>query len=268
MLLPTRKIQRYGWKPDLPDHRDKKYRVVNPMVKFESVYLSDKYAIPAVRDQGMLGSCTGFGITALLGFLALNGKMDAPMVRKDHVPFSPMFLYYQERVLEGTVKFDDGAMIRDGVKAVSKMGCCTEKHWVYSDGPSKFHRKPKHTAYVNALNYTAIKYESIDDSDTPVLHKMIDCLNQGYPFVIGMTVYDSFESEDVKETGIVPLPKSDESILGGHCMAVFGYDRPLDSFVVQNSWGPNWGDKGYCYIPSALLTNPDIADDFWTIKEI
>lgn len=94
---------------------------------------------------------------------------------------------------------------------------------------------------------------------------MKNCLNQGFSFVIGFLVYPSFESPMVAKTGMVPLPKPNEVSLGGHAITIVGYDDSKNSFYARNSWGLNWGLKGYFYIPYSYLSNPNLASDAWTI---
>jgi C1A family cysteine protease len=93
-------------------------------------------------------------------------------------------------------------------------------------------------------------------------------LAAGLPFTFGFTVYESFESEQVAETGVVPMPKSNEQIVGGHCVVAVGYDTPSRRFIVRNSWGDGWGDKGYCYLPWAFFTmsQNSLASDIWNIE--
>lgn len=64
-------------------------------------------------------------------------------------------------------------------------------------------------------------------------------LSLGFPFVFGFSVYESFEGEEVTKTGIVPIPKPDEHLLGGHV----GYIKSSKQFIIRNSWGKTLGDK-------------------------
>lgn len=80
----------------------------------------------------------------------------------------------------------------------------------------------------------------------------------------GFSVYDSFETLAVENTGLVPYPASNESLLGGHAVMIVGYDDSTQRFTCQNSWGKKWGDRGFFYMPYAYLSNPNLADDFWT----
>jgi len=95
---------------------------------------------------------------------------------------------------------------------------------------------------------------------------MKGCLASSYPFIFGFTVYDSFESQPVAQTGVVPMPGSTERVLGGHCVVAVGYDDSQQRFIVRNSWGTSWGIQGYCTMPYAYLTDSNLASDFWTIR--
>jgi C1A family cysteine protease len=100
------------------------------------------------------------------------------------------------------------------------------------------------------------------------LVQMQGCLASGYPFVFGFTVYDSFESDAVAQTGNVPMPIPAENVLGGHAVLAVGYDNTKRVFIVRNSWGPDWGAKGYCYMPYEYLLTPSYSSDFWTIRSV
>ena len=95
---------------------------------------------------------------------------------------------------------------------------------------------------------------------------MKGCLAAGYPFVFGFTVYQSFESKDVAQTGNVPMPAANEQIVGGHAVVAAGYDDEEQLFICRNSWGPKWGDAGYFYMPYAYLLDNNLSADFWTIR--
>ena len=257
---PTpRKIKRYGWKPDLPDQRDQLYAMpaAHPAQLPPKVDLRPQ--CPAtVYDQGQLGSCTANAIAGAIEFDIL--KQGAP----DFMP-SRLFIYFNERAIEGTIQTDSGAQIRDGVKSVNQLGVCTEATWPYSDqDPGPFQTKPSADAYSEALRHKVGTYQRIP----PALLAMKSCLAAGFPFVFGFTVYESFESAAVASTGIVPMPAQDESILGGHAVLAVGYDDPSLRFVVRNSWGAKWGMGGYFTMPYGYLTGGNLANDFWTIRSV
>ena len=92
------------------------------------------------------------------------------------------------------------------------------------------------------------------------------CLAEGFPFVFGFTVYESFESQQVARTGIVSMPQRGERVVGGHAVVAVGYHDTEKRFIVRNSWGTGWGMKGYFTIPYDYLSNPNLAEDFWTVR--
>jgi C1A family cysteine protease len=210
---------------------------------------------PPIFDQEQLGSCTANALTGALEFLEM----------KDNIPLvilSRLFIYYNERVLENTVNSDSGAQIRDGIKTLANQGVCSDKCWPYDPNyATQFTVKPSDSCYTEAATHEITDYASIQSLD-----EMRACLADGYPFVFGFTVYESFESEEVAKTGIVQMPQSNEQVVGGHAVVAVGYDDSQKRFIVRNSWGTDWGMNGYFTIPYDYLTNDNLADDFWTIR--
>lgn len=246
----------YGWARDIPDARDVLYAA--PIMSLRkglpsSVDLRPK--CPPIYDQGQLGSCTGNGIAAAIQFdqMKLGQKSFAP---------SRLFIYYNERVIEGTVSSDSGAQVRDGLKSVATLGAPPETDWPYDI--SKFTDRPPDQAYSDAKLDLVSTYSRV----AQVLPQMQGCLAEGFPFVLGITVYDSFESDTVAKTGVVPMPDQSESAIGGHCILAVGYDNKKRVFILRNSWGTSWGMKGYFTIPYEYLLDPHLASDFWTIRSV
>jgi C1A family cysteine protease len=97
---------------------------------------------------------------------------------------------------------------------------------------------------------------------------MRECLAEGYPFVFGFSVYEAFESEEVAKTGRLNLPQHGEKQLGGHAVMATGYDDGDQRVLVRNSWGTDWGMKGYFTMPYDYVSNDNLADDFWTLREL
>jgi C1A family cysteine protease/GH25 family lysozyme M1 (1,4-beta-N-acetylmuramidase) len=261
-----RKIARYGWKRDLPDQRDHSYAAPPEALKNAPDEIDLRPLCPPVYDQGQIGSCTANAIAAALEF---------DMMKQSLLPYTPsrLFIYYNERNIERTVPLDAGAQIRDGIKSVASQGDCPESEWTYDATPadpqsnlfppnSKAVTPPSPQCYADAIIHKALTYQSVDQN----LADMKGCLTSGYPFVFGFTVYPSFESDEVARSGNVPMPRSDETVIGGHAVLAVGYDDGKNAFIVRNSWGPQWGLAGYCYMPYAYLLDDNLADDFWTIR--
>lgn len=246
----------FGWIPDLPDHRDFMYAAPTPVMHVIPAAADLTSSCPPVYDQGQLGSCTANAVAAAFQFDEMKQK--EPNVA---VP-SRLFIYYGERVIERTVKEDSGAQLRDGIKVVAKAGVCPESEWPYDI--TKFSEKPPVKCYSDAKKYTAVTYQRlIQDQNT-----MKGCLAEGFPFVFGITVYESMMTDEVAKTGIVPMPSTQEKSLGGHAILAVGFDDKTRLFKFRNSWGNGWGDHGYGYLPYAYLTDQNLADDFWTIRAI
>src|SRR5271166_3185443 len=245
----------YGRIPDAPDRRDFKYappKLVAPLPPRVDL----RRLCPPPFDQGNLGSCTANAIAAALMFDLRKQR------RRPLTTLSRLFLYYNERVIEGTVHKDAGAQIRDGMKVAAKVGVCGEAHWRYS--PRYFRREPRAKAYLEAIDCRVETYRRLPHD----LQAMKACLASGSPFVFGFTVYKSFEGAEVARTGKVELPAHRERQAGGHAVMAVGYNDAQRRFRCLNSWGASWGDGGYFTIPYDYLTDPRLASDFWTATTI
>jgi C1A family cysteine protease len=245
----------YGWTPDLPDHRDHLYAVNLQLLAKLPTKMDLRPHCPGVYDQGQLGSCTANSIGAAFEFDQMKQHQKAVMP-------SRLFIYYNERLMEGTVASDSGAQIRDGIKSIGNQGVCPESDWPYDI--TKFAQKPSAQAYQDAAKSKAITYSRV----ARTLLQMKGCIAEGYPWVFGFTVYESFESPQVAQTGIVPMPGSSEQVLGGHAVLCVGYDDSQQRFIVRNSWGTGWGIQGYFLMPYAYLLEENLSDDFWTVRVV
>ena len=208
---------------------------------------------PPVFDQGALGSCT-----------ANAGATARMMLTAETAELSRLFLYYQERVLRGSEDTDSGASMRDICKALKKYGICEERLAPYDI--EKFADRPSEKAYENALKYTIASYATFDgDSVDDIQQIRRHLASARLPVLIGLDVYESFVTDSVTKTGIVPVPDtSREELLGGHAVLIVGYNDIRRVLVVRNSWGTGWGDRGYFYLPYECVTRR-IAYDAWTI---
>lgn len=234
----TRTNSRYGWIPDLPDQRD--FYFAAPVAVQASLppAVDLRQNCPPVYDQGQLGSCTGNGVAGALQFDALKERL------QDTSTPSRLFIYYNERAIEGSVDSDAGAQIRDGIKTVASTGACDETRWPYV--VAKFAHKPPAKCYTAAKNQRAITYSRVSQS----LSHLKGCLAAGFPIVFGFTVYESFENASVAGSGKVPMPGSGEAVVGGHCVMAVGYEGANQTFTIRNSWGEGWGMAGYGTMPT------------------
>lgn len=259
--LRRQNIAWYGWIPDLPDARDHMYAAPPHIVAKMAPRVDLRRKCPKVYDQGQLGSCTGNAIAAAIQFERIKQKLKSATTLTP----SRLFIYYNERVIERTVSQDNGTQIRDGIKTVAGRGVCFESgpsSWPYDI--KKFAEQPPKPSYDVALQNQIVSYSRL----VPTLNQLKGCLASGYPFVFGFTVYEAFESDEVAKTGVLSMPKSNERTLGGHAVMAVGYDDKGQNFIVGNSWGAEWGLKGYFLMPYVYLTNSNLADDFWTIRMV
>lgn len=250
-----RKIKGYGWNPDIPDGRDLMYAAPPEVVTQLPTQVDLRSQCPAVYDQGQLGSCTANAIGAALEF---------DQMKQGESAFTPsrLFIYYNERVIEGTVSSDSGGQIRDGVKSVNQQGAPPEVDWPYDI--TKFADQPPQQAYDDASQHKSVLYQRL----TQTLSQFKGCLASGYPFVFGFVVYESFESQQVASTGQAPMPTAGEQQIGGHAVLAVGYDEDQQRFIVRNSWGTTWGMNGYFTLPYPYLLQQTLSSDFWTIRTV
>ena len=221
----------YGWRKDLPDQRDYKFKAKKGLVIPKKVDLRSKLAkkliepnLPTILDQGQLGSCVFNSSANAIRFVETKQA-------ETQVMPSRLFMYYNTRVLEGTVASDAGASMAVSPLDVAQNG---------------------------------MTYQTVAQTKSSIKA----CLASGLVFVAGISVYSSFESDAVAKTGIVPIPAKNESLLGGHAILVVGYDDSKSRWICMNSWGTTWGDNGFFYLPYSYLTNTKLASDFWTIQRV
>jgi C1A family cysteine protease len=175
---------------------------------------------------------------------------------------SRLFIYYEERVLEGSVNYDAGAFIRDGLKVVNKKGAPLESLWPYNI--NQFTIQPNTAAYTDAAKRKVTGYQRCVD-----FNAVKAALAAGNPVVVGFDVYASFETVQVARTGIMPYPNvSREQLLGGHAVCLVGYKDATQQFIARNSWGTSWGDRGYFYMPYRVIQDTSMSGDFWTISGV
>ncbi|MDB6138199.1 MAG: peptidase [Verrucomicrobiaceae bacterium] len=243
----------YGWKEDAAGKHAAS--IVN-LYHFSATPIAPssdlRGKMPDIYDQGQLGSCTGNGIAAVLDYAHFlkAGKFATP---------SRLFVYYNERAKEGTINEDAGAQISDGIDVVTSLGASTEKLWPYTI--AKFKTKPTKAAFTEGLKYQAVHAYKCDNTNGTDIRR---ALSLGFPVVFGCYVYSEIENLDLFHQTL-PLPKSGEKPLGGHCLVIVGHDDAKQVYIVRNSWGTIWGKQGYAYFPYQYVHNGRITSDCWVI---
>ena len=258
---------------------------------------------PPVYDQGNEGSCTAnAGVFARVMLFIQN--LFPKVTEEEAILLSRAFLYYMERYLEGDTDRDAGASMKDIGEALKEFGVCRDSEMPYVAGD--YQTAPSDTAKQEALAYKiagASMIREIDGIKTALV-------SQNQPVLVGMTVYESLESDRVARTGVLPMPKAWEQELGGHAVAIVGYlpalpdetrrklhpllagksaekagkytclnkiikklidilfkEKASGYFIVRNSWGKDWGDGGYFYMPYEYVTR-GFADEFWILENL
>lgn len=227
----------------------------NPIAKID---LSQSAKCYPVFDQSKLGSCTANGICGAYWFDILNSKsMEA--LDPNFQP-SRLYLYYKERSTENNVATDAGANIADGITVLRTNGVCSESKWPYVI--EKFADQPTAECDEEAKTHHSVTDRRVNQT----LEELYACLKAGFPVVFGFDVFKGFES--VGADGLVPMPADGEEMLGGHCVILMGYDPEKQIFKVMNSWGPEWGDKGFCYFPKDYILGDKLVYDFSVVTQI
>lgn len=243
---------RFGWIPDLPDHRDYllKSFETQPLAVPSIVDLTN-LPINWMYEQGALGSCTGNSSASLFRFV--DEKQGGLNVHP-----SRLQIYYDARKMRGWEMSDAGAYLRDALKVTASIGAAPEEDWPYDI--SKFAVSPTPDVYAQAAKHQTLAYMRVDQN----LSAMRGCIANGFPFVIGSTLYENFL--DAGSGGIVQMPVGKE--IGGHAYLVVGYNDETKRFKCMNSWGTNWGENGFFYMPYDYLIDDDLSDDLWTIRNV
>jgi C1A family cysteine protease len=263
-----------GWQPDLPDMRDltAASKEIDRVLSKSAPLKKAGQTAPAkidlrkwcspIEDQANIGSCTahaGVGMMEYYERRAFGKYLDA----------SRLFLYKVTRNLLG-FKGDDGATLRDTMKAMVLFGVPPEKYWPYNTG--KFNDEPSAFCYAFAQSYQAMRYYRLDPPGTApadVLATIKRALAADLALMFGFSVYSSIPGPGDGK-GEIPYPAPGDTLEGGHAILAVGYDdnkkigKEKGALLIRNSWGVTWGDQGYGWLPYAYVEN-GLADDFWSL---
>ena len=256
---PKQPSRVYGWKPSLPSHPDNYLMVAHPTVKLAFPPTKFLGNLPSVYDQGQLGSCTAN---------ALAGCFEFEQIKQGLTDFMPsrLFIYYNERVVEGTVGSDSGASLDDGIKTLLTKGVCSESTWPYNI--VVFKTQPPATAFTQALTHQITGNKKMPTS----VDGFKTAINMEYPVAFGFTVYPYMESAEMASRGVLKMPMRGEQPLGGHAVVCVGYSDNMQAdghkgfLKIRNSWGADWGQQGYFWMPYAYV-NAGLCDDLVVITQ-
>lgn len=247
----------FNLKQDTPDDRDFMFKAEK--LRVDSVVLPPSFSLrtnmPAILDQGQLGSCGPSQISNSMKYCLNKLKFNV---------FQPsrLYLYYFTRLADGSpLDQDTGISIRGGLKTVQKYGACSENNWGYNI-PKFTQQPPNNCIIAGRTHIPGFRYIRVQQS----LINIKQALYGGFPIIVGIKLYNSFENDTVSKTGIVPMPNvKKEACLGGHCVSIVGYDDATQRFTCSNTWSENWGDKGYFTIPYNYILDTSLASDLWII---
>lgn len=254
--------RKYNLKPAVLTGNEKMFKLEHPSLK--GVVLPVKFdlrtafpgCVPPVLDQGQLGSCAGNQISNAMRFCLTKQKVSI---------FQPsrLYIYYFGRLFEGSDVHQDTGMSISGVcGSIAKYGACSENNWGYDI--TKFTQQPVRNAIIAAYTHIpGYKFLRVPQN----LISIKTALVSGFPVIIGVQLYSSFESDAVSRTGVIPMPdKTKEQLLGGHALNLIAYDDTTQTFTGQNSWGTGWGNKGFFTIPYQYILDSSLGADYCTVK--
>lgn len=239
-----------GWIRDKPDPRD--FRAKRQFGDY-CHDLRDTGFLPPIYQQYDTNACTSMSIGAAIEY----------MTKKEGKPeFKPskLFIYWNARMLSNCTDRDDGAEIRDAFKSLSRWGSAPDADLPFLH--QNIQREPPQKAYDDAKKEVITQYSRLSSTASDIMFTIM----QGKPVVFGFEMYENLQDDDVIKTGNIKMPKGKH--LGGHCMLIVGVAKTGNYVIVRNSWGEEWGDKGYGTIPIDYIENDNLTGDFWTIDVV
>lgn len=274
--MPASIVGALGWARDLPDHRDyslesdsvkailDKSRPLKAARKKSPMRVDLRKWCSPIENQGQIGSCTANAGVAIMEYFQRRAY-------QQHMDGSRLFLYKTTRNLLGW-KGDQGAYLRATMKAMVLFGVPPEQHYPYDE--KKYDDEPSPFLYAFALSYKAVKYFRLDPPGLPaekLLQQLCQTLAAGLPAMFGFSVFSSISSIP-EGSGDIPYPGKTERQIGGHAVVAVGYDDRkkigdcTGALLIRNSWGTEWGENGYGWLPYAYVEK-GLAVDFWSLTD-
>ena len=208
-----------------------------------------------ILDQGPIGSCVANAFSLNISYITKNNTQSCRLLH-----------YELSRIFDNTpLNQDDGTYIRTACKILLNYGICDESiHPYIQKNISNYDILTPVKTFQNLKLFTKFQYIFIKQDIDSIKAALS---NYNSPIIFGFLVYDSFYNTSVSNTGFVPNPNTrQETLQGGHCMNIIGYNDNNQYFICANSWGTSWGANGYCYIPYDFLLNPNLAFDFCVLS--
>ena len=217
----------------------------------KSVNLKDYFT--KIKDQGQIGACTVFSIASIYEYILKRNS-------QEQYDLSESFVYYNVRHLDGRELEDTGSSFQDVIMSIGEQGICTEVLHPYTKSLSD---APSAEAYLDGEKRRITKALNVNVAEKDIK----SAIQEGYPVAISLKIYDSFNTT----SGFVSRPSKEEiesADYGYHAMVVVGYSDDTKFFVVRNSWGEQFGENGYCYIPYSYICNPELNRMACIVKEV
>lgn len=217
-----------------------------------------------VKNQMALGACTSFAVAAMYEAMMRRAGVEDPK------EMSPAYLYYYSNILNG--RPGGGSNFYEQLEVIGKHGICCEDLFAYDSGNPAI--SPSAHADEDAKQHRVLSAKQIALMDNPDKlesmrhnHAMLtSALSEGFPVGISLKIYENFGADGPF------ILHPDDSVGakedGWHAMVVVGYSEMDNFYIVRNSWGEDFGEGGYCFIPSAYIDDADYMDFACIITEI
>ena len=246
-------IRQYGLWHDNADYRDHLLTAPWKLSSAGPQHADISHEMGAAYDQLDTNSCAAQAVAKIMRHAA-----------KAQFDFSRNQIYWDARSFNHEETDDAGCGMRDAIDAVSKWGAADEVYWPFTK--ENLLHAPSHAARNNAARLA--DYAKLYARVTPSLDILTSIISGGEPFVFGMAVYESFEGSKVAKTGIMEMPTQGQRMLGRHAVTGTGFDHDVRQIKVLNSWGQDWGENGFFFMPFDYILNSSVCDDFWVIHTL